>query len=165
MTVINLNSLVLRGVNLVADVRTSNTGMGYPANGKPPAVRVSQRHTSPSCLEPESRDDHPDRDGHQRAGRSGRLAGVLARCSPALRAGRAVLRKRLWAEGGACRTAPWFSGQSQAVSQATVGMSISRRLLAFQAPALPAGQPGKVRSADLMSAGVTHSAATRGLFD
>src|SRR5437763_16124045 len=101
MAVLNLPSLVLRGVSVLGDGQTVNLlrrDAGYAASAGAPTVRISMRHPSSGCrqafMQPAGRPVYEDEDlvaqAVPGAGRSRSRAGVLSRRSPARSAGQAI---------------------------------------------------------------------------
>ena len=183
MAVMNLNTLVLRGVTVVGDVLTGQMGIGcYSATTQMPALRSLWRHASSSYSHaeptPRSRqvhvDDHGVDDPAARAGRPGCCYRVLARRSPALRAGRIISQRCSAALGGLRPTAVWRFGRFTAWRATSVGEGNSwRRSLAS---ALGSGRHFRLLHAQLArkrqeiglafgGAGGTLSASTRGTGD
>lgn len=92
MVVVNLKTLVLRGVSVVNGlVADSRLGFGYPTGSHLRATPISMRHSDCRDAEPErpaelaaSNDDASQATG-QRAGRPGSGTGVLVTTTPATR--------------------------------------------------------------------------------
>jgi hypothetical protein len=187
MAVLNLASLVLRGVSVLGDGQTVNLlrrDASYAGGAGAPTVRISMRHPSSGCrqafMQPAGRPDHEDENlvaqAVPGAGRSLSRAGVLSRRSPARIAGRAILSGWSPAVGGPKPTAAAGLCLIKARPVAPVGVGTSGRLTAVNARALPSNgnQPVTrtkaswrltVVPAGVKPAGWTLPASTRGKGD
>jgi len=185
MAVLNLESLVLRGVAVLRDVQAVNLrrGTSYKATGGTPEVGNSTRHPSPDSsqdfIPPAGRLDHAGADRMDDAapgtGRSQSRAGVLNRRSPARFAGRAIQSGWSHSRGGSHPAAATASSLLWACAVASVLETASVRPLAAQTRALPdtgrlAGLPGSLERATAQPAwckpaGRTLPASTRGKGD
>jgi hypothetical protein len=148
MAVLNLSSLVLRGVSVLRDGQTVNLlrrDASYAAIAGAPTVRISMRHPSSGCgqafMQPAGRPDHEDEDlvagAAPGAGRPLSRAGVLSRRSPARTAGQAILFGWPPAVGGPKPTAATGLCLIKAGPVASVGEGTSGRLTTVHARALP----------------------------
>jgi hypothetical protein len=149
MAVINSQSVVLRGVNVVNGVVTGMTRRGFnPAVEAPSAGSLSyQRHLSLGApqagLDPWARHERAafGGGGHAapRAGRPGSPAGVPVK-RPARSAGRAILSGWPQASGVASPTAAWCQDRLTILPKALTGARIlpGRSQISRRA-ALPAG--------------------------
>ena len=148
MAVLNLSSLVLRGVSVLGDGQTVNLlrrDAGYAASAWAPTVRSSMRHPSSGCrqafMQPAGRPVHEDEDLVARAvpgaGRPPSRAGVLSRRSPARIAGQAILSGWSPAVGGPKPAAAAGLCLIKARPVASVGEGTSGRLTTANARALP----------------------------
>jgi hypothetical protein len=160
MAVINLNTLVLRGVSVVRDVVAGRTGLGsVKASGQTPALPVRMRHPSQGHREADTETDprqpHAANGGvNPQARRAGRLGGILCslgRRSFALRAGGPGRMAPLWLDRFAVK--PW----------APVGTAYPTRLTAVRALGLTQASKDAVADrACSTQAGETLAASTRG---
>jgi hypothetical protein len=130
MAMINRNSLVLPGVNVVRDVVAGTMGFGRNlASYQMPAMPFSVRHPSqvPQAEQKTGlRHDHAERgmdDAADRAGRPG--------CSVIL-ASRSSAPAADLATGGSSSTAAWRLHPFTGRFQASVGVSLAERLLALR---------------------------------
>src|SRR5262249_50813855 len=133
MAVLNLESLVLRGVPVACDVVTGLERIGFNASGSGArAVLLSlTRHPSPS--DPQAGADPGMRyaavqgmaHAAPRAGRPGRSAGVPDSRGPAISAGRAILSGWSLAVGDPCATAARRLAAFAGTTPATVGKALT----------------------------------------
>jgi hypothetical protein len=187
MAVLNLSSLVLRGVSVLGDGQTVNLlrrDASYAAIAGAPSVRISMRHPSSGCrqafMQPAGRPHHEGEDlvaeAVPGAGRSRSRAGVLSRRSPARSAGQAILSGWSPALGGPKPTAAAGLCLLKARPVASVGEGTSGRPTTAKARALPGNgnQPVAHRKAywrptvvpaGMKPAGRTLPASTRGKGD
>jgi hypothetical protein len=185
MAVMNLETLVLRGVNVVRDVVIGLERNGSNLTGvQAPVSLSSTRH--PSASDPWTDTDPGKRyeramqgAAHAaiRAGRPGSLAGVLGSRSPARCAGRAILSGWSQATGGFCPSAAWCLEPLTAEARTAAGDILSGRAVAFPRGTLQPVQPRQLtrlpRSAKRAGAELavrppahgTHAASTRGKQD
>ena len=179
MAKMNSENLVLRGVNVVADVVIGLKRIGSgQANDQTAAMPLScTRHLMMT-------DSRPDADPAMRyepatsaassaqwAGRPGYVAGVLSSRNPAITAGRAILSGWSLVEGGACPAAVGISGRFTALmpmpaGEVLPGRTQLTRLHALRpwrlSPSVRSGKRGEVSTAYHRPAGGTPSASTRG---
>jgi hypothetical protein len=187
MAVLNLSSLVLRGVSVLGDGQTVNRlrrDASATAIAGAPTIRISMRHPSSGCqqafMQPAERLVHEDENlvaqAVPGAGRSLSRAGVLSRRSPARIAGQAILFGWSPAVGGPKPTAVAGLCLLKARPVASVGEGTSGRLTTVHAQALPGygNQPVNWKKAQwrltvvpagYKPAGWTPPASTRGKGD
>jgi hypothetical protein len=164
MAVVNRNTLVLKGVCVVRDVVTGTMGIGLNT-AQPLANPFSMRRQSQrypvTVQETDPRHDLV-------AERAGRPGCVLASRSPALGAGRTVLRGWSLARGRACSMAAWRFGRFTARPSASADRTLPGRLLALRGLAsgtairAEARKHAKASLAWLKPAGGALAASTRG---
>ena len=163
MAVLNLSSLVLRGVSVLGDGQTVNRlrrDASATAIAGAPTIRISMRHPSSGCqqafMQPAERLVHEDENlvaqAVPGAGRSLSRAGVLSRRSPAVPAGRITptgwsTPERLSATaGGTNPITGWrlatLGGQSPEKSVADTTKSPFGGVTSFTAPIVTASTRG-----------------------